>query len=91
MNRVQRRKHKWRKVKKIFNRMKLEDFWKDDIQRMFFAKKRVDGRECCSCATCRNPRTSKITKAKDKLTIQERKAIQIEWETLTCLIGYIIF
>jgi hypothetical protein len=27
----------------------------------------------CSCHMCRNPRTSKFTKGKERLTIQERK------------------
>lgn len=38
------------------------------------ARKNRDHLAKCSCQMCRNPRTSKITKGKEKLTRQERRA-----------------
>lgn len=37
------------------------------------ARRIKKNRAVCSCEMCRNPRTAKTTKGKEKLTIQERK------------------
>ncbi len=45
----------------------------DDIN--LKAAKLKKHRAVCSCEMCRNPRTAKSTKGKEKLTQQERKTI----------------
>jgi hypothetical protein len=46
----------------------------EEIIKMW-ARKRRKHRKMCSCNMCCNPRRSKITKGKEKLTQQEKKAI----------------
>lgn len=48
--------------------------WETEEQILMRARKNRDHLATCSCQMCRNPRTSKITKGKDKLTLQERRA-----------------
>ena len=57
----------FKKAKKIVEGWEVEDI--DNA-----AHKLKSNRKKCSCAMCRNPRTSKLTKGKGKFTIQERKA-----------------
>jgi hypothetical protein len=45
------------------------------------AEKLADHIANCSCPMCRNPRTNKFYKGKERLTLQERKEIEKEIET----------
>lgn len=75
MNRAQRRKNKYKKIKKMFRILKRDPFYYDDEERMYYAKIMSDNPTICSCQSCRNPRRSIFYKGKSKLTVQERKAI----------------
>jgi hypothetical protein len=42
--------------------------------RQKFARKIRDNRHACSCPCCRNPRTSKLVKGWERMTMQEKRA-----------------
>lgn len=72
MNRAERRKHKWRKVKKLYNILRHDKAW-DDFNLKLFSKKFGDNFPACNCSMCRNPRRDKLIKKWHRLTIQEKR------------------
>jgi hypothetical protein len=72
---------KERKINKAFKDLKNWGFLHEtDAQIRLRAKKMADNMKCNQCQCCCNPRRSKAVKGESKLTVQERRAPDINQE-----------
>lgn len=76
--RRQQRENAERHVRDIvYNRWPDKDILSDKTKEKCIKHMR-DNPKQCSCSMCRNPRTNKWNKKKEKLTMQERRIFQKE-------------
>lgn len=81
--RAERRHHHQRMIDKViksFRWLKPEFYHGEEAQRQKHIKKMAENRAKCSCEICCNPRRSPLTSGEEKMTIQERKAKEKDFE-----------
>jgi hypothetical protein len=84
MKRAIRRHHRERLFLKYDDMLNKHRYWNGDRDLPHDrVNKLVDNFSICSCPMCRNPRRNPFNGGKDRLTIQERKAWNVDSLPLT--------
>ena len=73
--RAERRHHHKRMLERVKDFVLYKFGWTEE-EKAKHQRKIAENRQVCSCHMCRNPRHSAFHKGKEKLTMQERKALQ---------------
>ncbi len=76
--RAERRHHHKRMLDRVkeFFWLRPKHYHGSEEQRQKHIKKMAENRHPCSCHMCRNPRHSDFHSGEEKLTMQERRALQ---------------
>ena len=82
-SRALRRHHRARLLRREFNKQMYSVGWPPDEEWALWRARRLWNNPCnCSCSMCRNERRNPWTKAYDRLTMQEKKALDAANDSL---------